>query len=318
MTSALRELTEDTRFRRLGGWRADAWHRLDDLARDIQRLQPVAEGTVSTPDRGLRVHEVEEELRDIGRELNSARPDEVWQSLHEVEEHIARLAQGEQLLDYAAWALDHLSDPALKGNRAATTGEAWDHVRTAARTRANPPATELAGHVASALHQAHSAIDRKHLEANNCSARLRTATIGLLALSALILLAAAALPQLPFLVGREKFQGVSAVQVSLVVALGGLIGGSWGAFPTFTSAERDAYRVQYTRAAARLAMGILSALIGVSLVGAGWVTGLAGDSAPALFAVSIAFGLAQEPVTRLLEGRLADSKEVDTSGNAKS
>ena len=314
MTTALHELTEDTRFRRLSGWRADAWHRLDLLAQDIKRLQPVAPGTASAPDRGLRIHEVQQELREVAHELNSAGPDEVWQSLHEVEEHIARLSMGEQLRDYAVWAVDHLTDPALKGNRAATTGTAWEHVRAAAEPHAPAPDAELAADVAAALHRAHTAIDRKHLEANNCSARLRTATIGILALSVLILVAAAALPQLPFLVGLEKFQGVSAVQVAVLVALGGLIGGSWGAFPTFTSAERDTYRVQYVRAAARLAMGILSALIGVSLVGAGWVTGLAGDSAPALFAVSIAFGLAQEPVTRLLEGKLAE-KGGDASGN---
>jgi hypothetical protein len=314
MTTAPQELTEDTRFRRLSGWRAEAWHRFDSLAQDIKRLQPVAEGSAAAPDRGLRIHEVQEELRDVARELNSAGPDEVWQSLHEVEEHIARLAAGEQLRQYASWAVDHLTDPALKGNRAATTGQAWDRVRAAIDPHAPAPDADLAADVAAALHQAHTAIDRKHLEANNCSARLRAATIGILALSVLILVAAAALPQLPFLVGLEKFQGVSAVKVGLLVALGGLIGGSWGAFPTFTSAERDAYRVQYVRAAARLVMGILSALIGVSLVGAGWVTGLAGDSAPALFAVSIAFGLAQEPVTRILEGKLAQ-KGGDASGS---
>jgi hypothetical protein len=306
MTSTLEQLTDNPARRRLGGWRAEAWHRFDILAHEITRLRQPSPSAAQAPERLQRIGLLEGDLARVGPKLNSSGPDEVWPEMHKVEEEVARLAQGEQLVDYVSWAVDHLDDPALKGHRTVTTGEAWNQVRAASKKRSClDGVANLAADVATALHQAHLVIDRKHQDANNCSARLRAATIGIVALCALIILTASAFPQLPFLVGMEKFQGVSPAQLALLVALGGLVGGSWGALPAFTSAEPDRYRVQYVRAAARLAMGVLSALVGVSLVGAGWMTGLTGDSAPALFAVAIAFGLAQEPVTRALEGKLA-------------
>ncbi len=63
-------------------------------------------------------------------------------------------------------------------------------------------------------------------------------------------------------------------------------------------------------------MGVLAALIGVSLVGASWVVELTASSAPALFAVSIAFGLTQEPITRILEGKLTTKPTEAPSTNA--
>lgn len=306
MTTTMQELTDRTRYRLLGSWRAEAWHRLDMLAHDIDRLELSAPRLSCSQDRRAAVETLRTDLMDIGAELNTTGPDEVWQSLHAAEECVARLSRGDQLLDYVEQAAEHLSDPALAGNRSVAAGKAWEHVRAA---REKPidileADASLASDVATILHRAHVIIDGKHHEANDCSARLKVATIGLFVLSGLIVLAAVFFPQLPFLIAAEKFQGVSTVQLALLVVLGGLVGGSWGAFPTFTSGKRDTYRVQYVRAAARLAMGVLSALIGVSLLGAGWMSGLTGDSAPALFAVSIAFGLAQEPVTRALESKL--------------
>jgi MFS family permease len=181
-------------------------------------------------------------------------------------------------------------------------GDPWARVSVAAQKgRAAGPEQDLARDIATLMRHVHAIVDQQHLAANESRRRLLTAGYAAAAVSALIVLAAIFLKSMPFLVGAENFPGVPSWQVVILVALGGVVGGCWGAFPAFTSATRDRFRLQYARAFTRLAMGVLSALIGVSLMGAGWVANLTGSAAPSLFAVAVAFGLAQEPITKILE-----------------
>lgn len=287
------------------GWRVEAWtqylRHLDDL--DQLRCQsPSPPTTVTAP--------LEAELANVAACLNEkwwSNPDLVWARLHRVEVGIARAAKGDLLLDFAVRARAHLNEVDAGRSRTFLRGAAFTKVEEVAKKgQLIPPSDEavVAAQVASVLDHVHAISDQKHGDVNQRKQRLLTVAGLAAVLSALVTAAAIWMDDLPFLVGADSFTGVSRAQVPMLVALGGLVGGSWGAFPTLVGAARDRYRIQFSRALARLTMGVLAALIGVSLVGATWVTDLTGSTAPALFAISVAFGLTQEPISRILEGKL--------------
>ncbi|HET7351987.1 MAG TPA: hypothetical protein VFJ28_13700 [Marmoricola sp.] len=300
-----------TKMRHDLGWRVEAWARYSRLEAEFDQLREQAEkpGTHATK-------AMEDALARVASHLNEkwwSNPDIVWSELHRLEVRIARAARGDLLRYYAVEARAHLNDPDMKKQCSFLRGPAFTEVEKSARTGDLPAGIEeskLAGQVACVLDHVHAIADRRHADANQRRQRLLAVAGLTVVLSVLVIAAAIWMDDLPFLVGAENFTDVSDAQVALLVALGGLVGGSWGAFPSLVGATRDRYRLHVARAVARLMMGVLAAIIGVSLVGASWVTDLSAPSAPALFAVSIAFGVAQEPISRILEGKITPASSV--------
>lgn len=304
-----------TKMRHELGWRVEAWTEYLRHLGDLEQLRTRPLSPSSEVTDALQA-----ELEHVAESLNEkwwSNPDLVWSQLHRVEVGIARAAKGDLLLGYAVRARAHLTQVDADKHDGFLHGDAFTEVEKVAKAGRIADGSDeavVAAQVACVLDHVHAIVDEKHGDANQRKQRLLTVAGLAAALSLLVTAAAIWMTDLPFLVGAENFADVSRVQVALLVALGGLVGGSWGAFPTLVGAARDRYRLQFSRALARLMMGVLAALIGVSLVGASWVTELTASSAPALFAISLAFGLSQEPITRVLEGKLPTSKAATSSG----
>lgn len=305
--------TQSTKMRHELGWRVEAWTEYLRHLDDLEQLR-----SQTPPPSAAAITALEADLENVARSLNEkwwSNPDLVWSQLHRIEVSIARASSGNLLLDYAVRARHHVHDIEPAARDGFLRGEAFESVDRLAKAGRRDGTDEafLAAQVACVLDHVHALSDQKHVDANQRKQRLLAVGVLALVLSALVTAAAIWMKDLPFLVGADSFTDVGRAQVALLVALGGLVGGSWGAFPTLVGAARDRYRLQFSRAFARLMMGVLAALIGVSLVGAAWVTDLTTSTAPALFAVSLAFGLTQEPITRILERKLPDQQDPATS-----
>lgn len=294
------------------GWRGEAWVRLERLRDGIDALP--ASGA-SGPFEGL-----EAQWKEAREALDGGEgPDYTWQLLHRLEERIALAARGDMLLEYVSWAKHHVDDQTAKEQPDLLDAEMYKVVAEVDRKDAfeNHDQEKVALHSSRLMHEIHAEQDAQHWLANERLSRMKTAAGIMAGLSALIVAATLVLDELPFLLGPDAFPGVPTIQVTALIVLGGLVGGSWGALPALMGAQPDRYRTQRVRVLVRMSMGILAALVGVTLLGAGWVNGLDAGSAPALFAVSLGFGLTQEPLTKALEKKVRSSTEADPSSTSK-
>lgn len=296
-----------TKNRQDWGWRAEAWRTMDQQRDDL--VDPSLAGIATTV--SAQLSDLEASLKDP-----ATRPDRFWPTLHRVDAQMAAAVRGRLQIDYARRAVATAEDPSFSGKNAfSTVKDSWDRVqKVAAHGKVDAGAVdELAQDLALVRQHEHHVTDARHAAMNTGRLRLYWASIGTMALALLIIVSESSLTRLEFLVGANHFTNVPPVQIALLVALGGLVGGSLGALRAFASSRADVYRTQYARAALRLSLGVLSALVGVSVVGAGWSQQVAANSGPVLFGISVAFGASQEPLTRYLENKGRAALDTETS-----
>lgn len=306
----------ETVHQRHHGWKLEGWARLKGLERDIAELK--ATKTLH-PDQEAEIDRLHGEADDaMGK---GGGPDFFWQVTHRLEERIAAATGTCDVLfvDYVAWAVRHMEDPLAKKHPDLLASPAYKAVREAHKNPGNATgddAVKIARYVGHLIHEVHSLQDEEHWLRNEQNSRLKVAAAVAAGLSGLIVMMSLLLDDLPFLVGADSFSDVPSVQLVGLVVLGGLVGGSWGALPALMSTRNDRYRTQRVRAVVRMCLGVLAALIGISLIGAAWVSDFDAATAPALFAAAVAFGLTQEPVTRILEDKASKATDKTDSDTA--
>lgn len=293
-------VTTTSTNRHAHGWRIEAWRRFDQL-----RGEAVPDNVRTTK----ALDHVTGLLRLAEVEIRQGPPDNAWPSIHAVEEALAHHAKGDYVITCAIRAYEHGRDPVLQGRDSfAEVQSSWEAVKRCARRGVDGGDPEvLAAHVSRVLGHAHRLTDESHQAKNECHRRLSVAAAGLFALSGLVVVLAWAFSGLEFLVDSSGAASAPAWQLISLMVVGGMVGAALGAVPAYVDASSDRYRLRGARAAFRIALGVLSALVALSLLQAGWLTDWSADSAAALFAVALAFGAAQEPVTRVLESKIASA-----------
>lgn len=310
------EETHSDNSRVYRGWRGEAYQRIADLSEDLDYLTGDAR-----PHLKKHLEDVGVVLRDTKASYRQWRSgglvEEVWGDLHTVEERIGSVSRGALLQDYCGWAAEHARDGALaKDSRAfKEVDKAWAAVKDAAAKPAvgpTPPGdggggTEqvLAQNLACVLSHEHRIIGSRHRAVRELRNRLLDAAVVTFVLALLVSIAALLMPKLPILIDASKFPDATVGRLVALVGLGGLVGGALCALPVLTNTKADRYQLSYARAALRMSNGILAALLGIALVGAGWVTTLSADAPGALFTIAVAFGIAQETVTKVLEKKMS-------------
>ena len=302
--------SRDTAPERHHGWKLEGWVRLQSLKRDINQLSAT---------KNLR-HETKGELDQLYGDAERALathqgPDVFWQVTHRLEERVAA-ATGiceALLVDYVAWAVRHMEDPLTKKHPQLFDAPAHRAVlRCAQEPKRRPRTPRRSSRPTSATSSTRRTRlqDEEHWLRNEQNSRLKVAAIVAACLSGLVVVMSVLLDELPFLVGAEQLLRRPGSPGGGARRPRGLVGGSWGALagtdertqrpvPDSTGPRGRPHvhrrpRRPHRRLAHRCRMGHRASTA---------------DTAPALFSAAVAFGLTQEPITRVLEDRASKATQ---------
>lgn len=289
-----------------GGWRTEAAEHVVDLEDHADEIRDRG-GQV---DRALtRLAEAVDAMREpvsphqrIPSWWDGRDRERTWTLLHEVEELLI-----EQPAADREWVNETVRrheidlgrrDPARPAFRAAEQ----------AGLRVGPAARVV-------LHDAHLISTRRAVQSRRFRNRLLGAAMMALAVAGALVITQAQIPRAQLLENTQQLPLVTW-QLMALAMIGGFVGGMIGALRIVTTKTLPRYEVTSARALLRVSMGVLTGLLGVMLLSAGWIVSGSLRSTAMLLVSAIAFGAAQEIVTRTFEekvGKDVTKAEKDTA-----
>ena len=153
------------------------------------------------------------------------------------------------------------------------------------------------------LHDAHLVATRRAVQTRRFRNRLLGAAVMALAVAFALVITQAQIPRAQLLENTQELPLVTW-QLMALAMIGGLVGGLIGALRIVTTKTLPRYEVTSTRALLRVSMGVLTGLLGVMLLSTGWIVSGSLKSTAMLLVSAIAFGAAQEIVTKTFEAKV--------------
>jgi hypothetical protein len=309
-----------TRRRSLtASWRQTALRRFHQLRIDLLRAKPAADDP-----RLAEYSEVEALLQEAGDVAEAqhvipttwwsgAEVERTWRLLREVEERLVDFVDAAELDARAADAVSHArhqgisdGDPSVMDLAAIRAVAAERRIAGTALSDTEVVAYRAA--VRAVLGLAHARSDRDNQEARAYRNRLLLGSvISLLAAVALVALQAL-LPRVSFVDAPTGWRSSPAILL-VAIMLFGCAGALFTAIPVLAKQPSDfsPFNLPLQQAILKMTFGALTALFGVAAFGAVSVNGLEVEMAemtvPALIVLAVAFGAAQQAVTRFFDGR---------------